>query len=236
MVEKNTKEIPALTKKKVFQEWNSTCAFCTERDVSALEIHHIVGREDGGSNSETNLILVCSNCHSKITAGEIPMEVVIRKKMEGTKSAGHTTKTAPTNSNIIFGNFNNSVVAGTLNVEKLTVAKGSRTPKMNAPEGSIGADLEKLNYIKRLIDRYIEFKRQDVGKDAIKPVILYQAIKREFKASYNLIPVSRFAELAGYLTKRIDGTKLGRVKKSRGQRRYSSFEEFRNHVNGGFNE
>ena len=76
------KPIPAKTQKLIFQEAESQCAFCEERDIHALEIHHMRSREAGGGGGPENLILVCSSCHSKITDGVISTADVVTKKRE----------------------------------------------------------------------------------------------------------------------------------------------------------
>lgn len=58
---RNDKPIPKKVEKLVYQEANSCCAFCGERNVAALEIHHINPRADGGGNEPENLLLVCGN-------------------------------------------------------------------------------------------------------------------------------------------------------------------------------
>jgi len=80
--EKKRASIPKKIEKLVFQEAQSKCAFCAVTDVHSLEIHHIRGREDGGANEPDNLIVVCGNCHSKITFGVLSLADVVTKKRE----------------------------------------------------------------------------------------------------------------------------------------------------------
>lgn len=42
------------------------CKFCGEENPECLERHHIVPRRYNGSDSEKNLVTVCSNCHQKL--------------------------------------------------------------------------------------------------------------------------------------------------------------------------
>ncbi|MEQ1935830.1 MAG: HNH endonuclease signature motif containing protein, partial [Fimbriimonadaceae bacterium] len=51
--------------KRLYQEAGSKCVFCPEAEVASLQIHHI--DEDRANNNFDNLILVCANCHTKIT-------------------------------------------------------------------------------------------------------------------------------------------------------------------------
>lgn len=49
--------------------------------LACLDIHHIIPREENGSNEPSNLILLCKNCHGKVTTGTIPRdEVVVMKR------------------------------------------------------------------------------------------------------------------------------------------------------------
>ena len=56
--------------------------------------------------------------------------------------------------------------------------------------------------------------------------ILYESIEEKFGAKWNMIPVERFDSLAEFLRKRIDGTILGKPRKSKGQKNYSEFSEY----------
>ena len=47
---KKRKKLPTRTTKLIFQESKSQCSFCDEAEVSALEIHHIIALEIGGSD------------------------------------------------------------------------------------------------------------------------------------------------------------------------------------------
>lgn len=62
------------------QEVDSVCPFCSSTDVGHFQIHHI--DENPSNNELVNLILVCPNCHSKITKGDILKETVGQAKIE----------------------------------------------------------------------------------------------------------------------------------------------------------
>ena len=47
-----------------------TCQYCATKNVQ-LEVHHKITRSDGGTNRPTNLVTLCSPCHSKHHAGKI---------------------------------------------------------------------------------------------------------------------------------------------------------------------
>ena len=76
---KPRKAIPAKTKSLLQKEINSVCPFCSNEDVEHFQIHHI--DENPINNEFINLLMLCPNCHSKITKGDITEEIVIKTKM-----------------------------------------------------------------------------------------------------------------------------------------------------------
>lgn len=107
----------------------------------------------------------------------------------------------------------------------------SKTAKRPAsyPEGCIGADLARRNYVKYLVERYHEFREADVrfGRtDRFHYAVLFKNIEAKFKAPTYFIPEARFPELVDYLHERIDNTILGRVNGKRGIPNYESFDEY----------
>jgi len=195
-----------------------------------LEIHHIVSREIGGSNAKDNLILVCANCHSKITTSEITLDAVTAKKDELRNRARKRLGTP--SSNIIAGKFNNNFVANNINI---TVGTGKQKVfKFNYPANSIGSELDKLNYVKHLIKRYHEFKKKDPShqEEKMKNAMIYSSIQREFHAKYDLIPLERFDDLVAWIQSRIDKTVFGKIHKSKGAINYCAFPEYLQKVYG----
>jgi hypothetical protein len=87
---KQRKRFPKTLEKRVFQEAGSKCAFCAEREVVALQIHHI--DDDPANNVFDNLLLVCAACHAKITGGVISAEAVRLKKRQIVQPAKSTPK------------------------------------------------------------------------------------------------------------------------------------------------
>lgn len=218
------KTLPSKTKKLIFQEAQCRCPFCGESDVAVLEIHHITERTDGGSNDPENLILVCANCHSKITCGVIPRhEVLAMKATLVERGKRITAQTSATSIFNITGGQHSGIIANTVIVKSLR----NRSPKVSYPEGSIGSNLPYRNYIKYLIERYSEFKKADKSIQAFSYAVIYKAIKSEFKSSWNYIPEGQFSNLSFFLQNRIDRTILGKVRRHRGQKNYETFEEFK---------
>src|SRR5271154_4224155 len=80
MLEKKRVKPSKTLEKRVFQQANSQCAFCPEVEATSLQIHHI---DENPTNSVIeNLLLVCANCHTQITAGVISEADVRLKKRQ----------------------------------------------------------------------------------------------------------------------------------------------------------
>lgn len=222
---RNDKSIPKKVEKLIYQEANSSCAFCGEREVAALEIHHIKARADGGSNEPDNLLLVCGNCHGRATRGDIGIYDVFRAKLKlqrGEAAGGTTTKARPVSNVISFrARSNSGIVANNLRIHTT-----SRGVKIQPPPDTLSSDRDRLNYIKYLIDRYNEFKKSEPNAAGFSYAVIYSAIKREFRCDWKLIPLGKFHELASYLQNRIDRTWLGRINTTKGRRNYSGFDEY----------
>ena len=109
---------------------------------------------------------------------------------------------------------------------KVEIKTQKKTIKLSAPEGSIASSVNHRNYIKYLVDRYHTFKTSEVGKEKMNYRILYSAINRELGAKWDMVPLSKFEMLAEYLQKRIDNTIVGKNMRAKGQKRYSTYDEY----------
>jgi len=47
----------------IFKEYGYRCAMCQRFSKGNLHLHHIIPLGRGGSNSKSNLIPLCSECH-----------------------------------------------------------------------------------------------------------------------------------------------------------------------------
>ena len=106
---------------------------------------------------------------------------------------------------------------------------GSSKRPASYPEGCIGANLAKRNYVKYLVERYNHYREADArfGRaDRFHYSVLFKNIESKFKAPTYFIPESRFGELVDFLHYRIDNTILGRVNRKRGIPNYESFDEY----------
>jgi len=219
------KTIPALTSKKLFQEADNHCSFCSVNDVAALEIHHL--DEDPGNNQLGNLIVACANCHAKITHGETSPADVHTKKLQlkwMSQAAKRPTPKRPRQSvEVKDSTLNNSIVAN-----KVTFT-GKRSQRMNYPADSVGADTIKKGYIDYLIGRYFDYKKADASYGSYRPfnhAEIHTTIARLFKAKTFYIHVARFAELCGYIMSRVDQTIQGKRNTSRGWPNYDSYTKY----------
>lgn len=222
---KQRKTVSALTSKKLYQEADNRCPFCGVEDVAVLEIHHIDG--DPSSNKIENLIVVCGNCHSKITRGEISPADVHAKKMElfwTHKASPRRAEKSPRQSVIVSAtSVSDSIIANTVTFGR------KRSPRMQYPAESIGADTIKKGYIDYLIKRYFDYRKADASYGSSRPfnhAEIHTTIQRKLKAKTFFIHVSRFAELCDYIKGRVDQTIQGKRNRSRDIPNYDSFEEY----------
>lgn len=64
------------TKVMVLNRDNYTCQHCKGKHKdSKLEVHHIVFRNQGGSDEESNLITLCHTCHKDLHSGKISLKL-----------------------------------------------------------------------------------------------------------------------------------------------------------------
>ncbi|HMG68461.1 MAG TPA: HNH endonuclease, partial [Chitinophagaceae bacterium] len=207
------------------KEIGSVCLFCDNADVGHFHIHHI---DESPSNNEIdNLLLVCPNCHSKITKGDILRQEVEKKKNELVLKLSKAASSSGKQVN--FHAPVNHAIVGDNNVIKITREK--KAGKQKYPPGCIGYDTQKANYISYLIGRYNEYKKYDPPKNGQMDYAVFSSqLKNHFKLgptrTINHLPTERFDELVNHIQGRIDQTKLAR-QKGRQHKNYSGFEEYK---------
>ena len=130
--------------------------------------------------------------------------------------------------NVSGGNLAGANVHVGDRVTHVRVSKSSKRPA-SYPEGCIGANLAKRNYVKYLVERYNHYREADARFGPARPFhysVLFKNIETSFKAPTYFIPEPRFPELVDYLHDRINNTILGRVNGKRGIPNYESFDEY----------
>lgn len=55
---------------RIVAKRGAMCETCAHDNANILQLHHIVERKHGGSNSEDNLMILCPNCHYTIHYGD----------------------------------------------------------------------------------------------------------------------------------------------------------------------
>jgi hypothetical protein len=63
---RNRSSIPPSRRRAVLERDGRRCSVRGCSSTSFLEVHHIKNRSNGGSNSEDNLVVLCSNCHGHV--------------------------------------------------------------------------------------------------------------------------------------------------------------------------
>lgn len=226
---KKRKPIPAKKKALLQKEVNSFCPICEDEDVDHFQFHHI---DENRENDEfDNLLMLCAICHSKITKGDIPQSDVIRIKNDLKQKVSE--KKSEMGKVISFYSKVGNAVVGDNN--KITINQRKPAPP-KYPDGCIGADNMKANYIGHLISRYQEYKKHEVGEEKMVYPIFVSHLKKKFKVGqtrtiYN-VPVNRFEEMAEYVQSRIDETRLARMNRSKLQfKNYQTFAEYESDQN-----
>lgn len=94
-------------------------------------------------------------------------------------------------------------------------------------QGTVGSDPLQIAYIRHLIERYKDFKAADFkDKNQMKYPILYKSIQRDMGFKWDEMPCELFESFCEYLQKKIDNTRIGRVRKKNGDKNYSGYNEF----------
>lgn len=98
--------------------------------------------------------------------------------------------------------------------------------KILPPSGSIGNDPGMSSYIEYLIRKYQDFQKQDKEKEGkFKYIAIHNAMKRQFGSKWQILPEQQFVPLCEFLKRRIDNTRIGRIRRKRRQKIYHPYEE-----------
>lgn len=152
-------------------------------------------------------------------------EALKRKRAKTSKTARAVTNKGARNSITIAGDVRGGIVANNIKFS------GTKSPRMNYPPGSVGADLHKYNYLAYLVSQYFKFRKADSSYDTrharrFHPSEIHTSIQSKFKVKTYFVPEELWEKECLYVKQRIDRTILGKNNTSRGIRNYESFEEF----------
>jgi hypothetical protein len=241
------------TVKKLFARCRNRCAFpeCSapiveDNDTVTGIICHIRARNPGGprySAKQTeeqrhdaeNLILMCSR-HSKVIDSE-PRRYTVTM-LEAFKAAherpfeNELSVAEGRQVDLLVNAYRDTYINATqvvierLRAEKVIFPK-TKPPIIAAPRGSIGSVSLKRNYAKHLIDQYNDFASKQPSRGQFSFAAIYGILKKRYGVGkWELIPLTRFDDLCGFLQQRIDRTFLGRVNRSKGYSNYSTLDEY----------
>lgn len=99
--------------------------------------------------------------------------------------------------------------------------------QISAPPGTIGADQAASRYVQYLINRYNEFASADNTRATkFSYGALSKNIEHNFGSPWKLLPAENFAALCRYLQQRIDRTIVAKRNTAKGNRSFSSFDDF----------
>lgn len=197
-------------------------------------------QDDEDRHGFGNLILLCGRHHTVIDTevDEYPVSTLERMKRE--LEAKGPIEINPAHSiaaqglirkyeSIVIINSGGNVAyksPGAIQAQTVNLKTTKRTVRFNPPSDAIGSVAELASYVEYLIGKYQDYQKQDTEKEGRgKYTIIYKAIHREFGSKWQTIPVGQFEDLVSFLQRRIDNSKVGRIRKSRGQKRYHSFDE-----------
>jgi hypothetical protein len=191
-------------------------------------------------NAFSNLILLCSRHHTIIDTEVDEHTTEMLQKLKADHEQDGAIEITPDTTtvskvflqkhqNIIINNNSGQVAVnspGAVQAKTVNIKNSKQKVTVLPPEGSISNNLEMRSYIEYLIAKYQDHQKQDASKEGrYKYMALYNAIKREYGSKWQLVLSSNFELLVSFIQKKIDNTKVGRIRKKRGQKRYHSFSE-----------
>lgn len=80
----------AIRKQEVIKRIAGKCHLCSESDYHVLDAHRIIPGREGGKYYNENIVILCSNCHRRVEAGEI--QILGRYKSSNGKLVLHIKK------------------------------------------------------------------------------------------------------------------------------------------------
>lgn len=62
------------SKKQIAKLFEKKCYLCGTENYEILDAHRIIPGSDGGKYNWFNMLVICSNCHRKVHAGQIKID------------------------------------------------------------------------------------------------------------------------------------------------------------------
>ncbi len=190
-------------------------------------------------NAAANLVLMCGRHHKVIDTETRKYTTAVLLKIkrdheeqgivEITPKVARVAQELLDNYTQIHVTANSGNVAihspGAIQAKSLTIKTTRTKLSVEPPVGSIGASRAKVAYCQYLIDRYQEYQKGDkTGKSDYKYQAIHNALKRTFSTHWKLLDEAKFEEVVAFLQRRIDGTILGKLNRSKGHPNYRSFD------------
>ncbi len=214
------------------------------------EIAHITGVSANGPrfdpkqtdverHSFDNLILLCGRHHRvidfEVEKYSVACLLKIKHEHESQEIVAINSKIEPV-ANALLQQYENLIIAepgskvavhspGAIQSDVVHIRPSSPQVKILPPDGSIGSVSYMSSYIAYLISRYQEYQRSEQAKGGYKYMAIFKAIEREFGSRWQLLPEEKFSLLTSFLRRRIDNTRIGRIRKKRGYRNCHNYEE-----------
>jgi hypothetical protein len=251
--ERTVKRLFALSKNRCAFPQCQTNIVDPRSETIVGDICHIKAHKPGGPrfdpkqtdeerHSFENLILFCTVCHRLVDDRPDIYCIELLQEMKGIHEKYGDIELSIDGARMAQKLFKQSQIAitatdnaqvmvaspGAIQAQHLTIKTSrKKTPSAVPTQGGIGHNLAKRNYTLHLMERYNDFQKADTSKPGVgKYIVLGRAIKAEFGSKWDFVPESKFFELIAFIQRRILNTRIGRIQNSRGQKCFSSWEEW----------
>ena len=223
-------KLPAALRTKLLDEVRSHCPnpACGKSGVRNLEAHHIDGNRS--NTVETNLLMLCRNCH-----GEAHLQLISRDMVQFWKrlvtGGAHPflddprRHAAPKTEAPVVEGVNRGHAARNMEVHYHDV----KPPRERPGIGTIGDDPQRRDYVYYLGKKYIDWRLK--SKTALNddrefsPAAARNVIQQNLGFAPYKAGVESFATVVEVITGMIDRTPFGSLNRSKGIRNYHTFEE-----------
>jgi hypothetical protein len=116
---------------------------------------------------------------------------------------------------------------GAIQANVIKLGRGSSRISVSAPRGTLGAEKHLAPYVYYLIKRYNHFASADkISNRNFNYGAIYKNIERTYGTKWQFIDAQKFDQLCIYLQKRIHRTVIFKINATKGQKSYSTYDEF----------